>query len=431
MSQKYISSDKNKGNSFGGGDIIIDVLKKYGLIEFINSKLGKRSPRAEYDYSEVLITLFISQCRGAKRIENIYDSLDALLCHPRFQKGMSPDTFLYACKELSEPNQYYKKKTISDKLAKKAETQKCYKSHEVNSSEKFNEMLIDGALLVGVLNKEQKYTLDYDTTEIINKIKHSRRFYKGNGKKAYSPAVAMINNIPIYIENRNGDSNAAFNLSETIEKALNLLEKKGIQIETIRVDAAGFSMGFVQMAENRGLKYVTRAKSPKVRNEKKFIRNWTKVNNSKISTEFGDTTIYFGDNETRLIVRKTKEPTKEPEFWGLISNDFEKTNEEIVDYYAKRGDSENLFSSLNEFGWKLLPMRKFEHNTVYLYITAFNYILFRFITELFESHSPYVTKKMELKTFTDKFMAVSSIWEGDSLNFLSRGKDYLRLSAFT
>lgn len=429
MSKKYIHN--NEANSYGGGDIIIDVLRKRGIPEFINSYLGERHPRAEYSYSEGIFHYFIAQCRGAKRIENMYDCRDDLKNHPNFGKGMSPDTYLYMCKELARPNKYYKKENISEKLAKKIEKGKAFDSHEVNTIEKYNEWLVDTLILLGFLKVGGRYILDYDTTDIETKHKHSRRYYKGNGKKAYCPAVAMINKMPVYIENRNGDSNASFKLTQTIDSILNLLSKKGIIVDVIRIDAAGFSKEFTEFVNAKGLKYVTRAKYTTVKNEKEFIRNWTETTIKKCTNEIGDNVFHFGKDETRMIVKKVIEKDGAVRYWGLITNEFDKSNAEIINLYAQRGDCENLFSALNEFSWDVLPMRKFEHNTVYLYLTAFNYILYKFITNLFESKTPRVWQNMELKTFIDKFMAVPTMWIKNKLRFLKRAREYMILLEFT
>lgn len=431
MPRKFIQTN-NDSNTFGGGDIVIDVLKKRGIFEFIDSYLGKRSPRAEYSNSDAIITWFISQCRGARRFENIYDSQADLKKHPSFKKGMSPDTLSYICKKLAVPNEYYLKANISEKLSEKIKAGKAFDSHEVNSIVWFNKLLIDVALKLGRLKKGELYILDFDTTDIENKIAHSRKYYKGKGKRAYCPAVAMINKIPVYIENRNGDSNASFNLTQTIDNVLNLLEEKGIVISVIRIDAAGYSKDFTNYVIQRGLKYITRADSRTVQKEKEFIRNWTPTRIKKSTCEVGDNICHFGEEETRMIIKKEiKKVGEEPECWGIITNDFETPCEEIIKSYAQRGDSENLFRSLKEFGWNILPMRKFEHNTVFLYITALNYILFRFITKLFSSKINSVRENMKLKTFMDKFLRKSTSWAGNALKLSKQASGYAVLFGFT
>jgi len=130
-----------------------------------------------------------------------------------------------------------------------------------------------------------------------------------------------------------------------------------------------------------------------------------------------------------MIVKKVNEENGKIKYWGLATNDFEKSNEEIIKLYAQRGDSENLFSALNEFSWDILPMRKFEQNTVYLYLTAFNYILFKFITKLFDSKTPRIWQNMKFQTFKKKFISVSTKWIRGKLKFLAREKEYIGLFA--
>ncbi len=430
MPQKYIPTN-DKANSFGAGDIIVDVFQKRDILNYIDSYLGKRSPRAEYSYAEGILTWFIAQCRKGTRFENIYDLQEYLKRHPRFGKGMSPDTLLYMCKELAIPNQYYEKEK-SEELAKKIKAGKAFDSHEVNAIGWFNDFLIDIALKLGRLTKGEKYILDYDTTHIQTKIAGARKWYDGKGTKAYCPAVAMINKIPVYIENRNGDSNASFNLIANVEKVLDLLRSKGIVVELIRIDAAGFTKEFTEFANIKGLKYIIRAASPRVSKEKKFIKNWVEAKIKKSRPLVGDTVFHFGKDETRLVVKKViNEKALEDEkitYWGLITNDFDRPSEEIIKLYEQRGDSENLFRDLKGFGWKKLPMRNISHNTVYLYITALNYILYRFITKLFSSKMSNVWETMRLETFIAKFMGAVTKWEGDILLMPPR---YMILSGFT
>ncbi len=291
MPNKRISNNKIEANPFGGGDILIDMLLKNGVDDFINSHLGQRAPRAEYTYAEGIITWFISKLCGARGTENIYYYHNAFRNHPRFQKAISPDTFLYMC-----------------------------------------------------------------------------------------------------------------------------------------------SKKFTNFACSRGLKYITRAKSTTVANEKKFIRNWKNITIKNRLYEIGEDVFHFGKNETRMIIKKDlKKRNADGSFkcFGLITNDFEAQSQDIISLYSKRGESESLFSDLNQFGWSLLPMRKFSHNTVYLYISAFGYILFKSLKKLLHSKAKMVYEKMKVRTFKDKFLRVVTVWVKGKLEYLSRKIEYEGLSGFT
>lgn len=392
------------------------------IVPHINSYLGERSARAEYSYGEGILTWFISQCNLGTRFEDVYDSQQTLKQH--LGKAMSPDTLLYICKELALPNEYFPKNERKD-LTAKILAGKAFEFNEVNSIGWFNELLVDTALKLGRLRKNEPYILDYDTTDLQNKIAGSRKWYGGNGKKAYCPALAMINKIPIYIENRNGDSSPSFNLVSNIEKVVNLLQSKGIVIDHIRIDAVGYDKGFTEFVNSRRLKYITRADRPVVHKQKDFIKNWHQTTIKKSTALVGDTVYRFGKDETRIVIKaQEKEKTN---YWGLITNDFELSNSEIIKLYDLRGDSENMFRDLKAFGLGKLPMRSFSANTVYLYITALNYILFRFITKLFAPKMPFINENMRLETFIKKFKRVND----DMLRSLKKASGYSALSGFT
>lgn len=426
MSQKYASDNKDS-NPLGGSDILIDVFHKRGMVKFFDEHLDQRNARAEYSYGESILTLYTSLCSSGKRTEDVYNLRRFLRRHPKFRKGMSPDTLLYVYKEMSVKSTTPAKENISEKLAKKIQKGKASPTHLVNVNETQNELLIDTAIKLGRLKVGVPYILDYDTTDIKNKIKHSRKYYAGKGKRAYCPGVSMINKIPVYVENRNGDSNPSFNLVSIIERTLELLRRKGIIIKMVRIDSAAYSNEFTNFINSKRLLYVTRARFIAVKKEKEFIRNWAEVTIKGCINRVGDNVFQFGDEESRMIVKKVMDEGK-VKHWGIITNDFETASEEMLDIYAKRGDCENLFSGLKAFGWKILPTRNFEANTTYLYLSAICYIMFRFVTRLFANRFPYFKEDMRFKTFFEKFMQVSSWWKRGVLMFSShRAKLYIGL----
>lgn len=427
---KYI---ENVTSSNGGGNILIDIIRKFGIMEFIDEKLGSRAPRAEYTYAQGMISLLLAQLKGHKRIEDLYHCREDLINHPRFQKGMSPDTLLYMCKELATENELFeiiRKEDINDKRKKK------YKNHEVNVLTFFNELMLDTAIKLDLLNKFDKYVLDFDATEITTKIKDGRRSYKKTGKKAICPAVAMIDNIPIYIENRNGNSPARFRMVETLQEVLTLLKSRGIIISTIRIDSAGYMSEVFSMAERMGIKVVVRAVYPAVRKEISSITNWREVIVKGKVLKIGSTVFRLNKQEYKLIVKELLNPITEVDedgvehetkHWGLATNDFDRTEIEILNIYELRGDSENLFRGLNEFGWKILPMRNLKNNTVYLCMTAVNWILFQFFKKYLSSKVKCVNETMRLPTFTKVFMPIATKWVKGKLRLLSRIKEFKTL----
>jgi hypothetical protein len=106
----------------------------------------------------------------------------------------SPDTVLRMLDEL-------KTETI-------IQTSKNGIKHEFNSNLPLNDLLQEICIKTKVLSTTDKCTLDYDNT--INECNKydAKTTYKMN--KGYQPGVGSINNIPIFIEGRNGNSNAKY-----------------------------------------------------------------------------------------------------------------------------------------------------------------------------------------------------------------------------
>lgn len=423
-------------NALGGGDVLIDVLLKKGLDSHIDKMLGKRSARAEYKYSDGVLMWFIALCSGSKRMENVYNHKERFTKHPRFNKFISPDSLLYMFKELAVDNDYWHKKghtKVSEeslKLTKEelAKVKSVDELHEINWNPKLNNLLVESALKLKLLQKGVKYTLDWDTTLIETKIRDSRIHYKKNGNTGYAPALGLINNIPLVIENRNGNSNGHFNVTYTIEKTIDLLNSKGIEVGKVRVDAAGFSQHLANMLNKRGINFYIRPRSNSTAIVMHDIFNWKQefVNNAWV--DVGDAPYMFGKFKTRMIVEKKLNGNNS----GLITNDFEMSNDEAINFYAQRGDAENLFKNLKQdFGWDLLPMRSLKNNTVYFFIEAFCYQLYKYIVRMFAGKLNFVRSNMCLWTFIQVFMKVPTMWDGHDLIFCSSDKDYSPLAGFT
>ena len=434
MAQKYKYSDELV-NVMGGSDVIIDVLKKKGVLGFIDKKLGARSARAEYSYGDAIVMWFVAVCRGARRLEHLYSHKESFIRHPRFNKFMSPDTLSYIFKELSVENKYIKKAIPQKrkgqplkKLEDNIDISKSALYNEINCNDKMNDLLLDMAINLGLLKKGVYYTLDYDTTTIETKIRGSRKYYNGDGKKGYAPALALINNIPLVIENRNGDSNPAFNLTTTIEGILDLLKEKGILVNVVRVDRAGYIKAFTTSMQDRGIKYFTRPKSEVVDSNVGGVFNWKKVSFAKYDAIVGDTLFDFSGHEARMIIQDRGEE----KMWGLLTNDMNISNADVVKTYNIRGDSENLFKYLKgDFCWELMPQRELKYNCVYLCVEAICFCIFTYIKRLFATKIKSVRSNMMLYNFIQNFMRIPTRWEEDELVFLNQLKDYTALSGFT
>ena len=84
------------------------------------------------------------------------------------------------------------------------------KSYDFNTADKMNSLLIKSLLATGQLKSGQEYDFDH---QFIETEKHDA---KPTYKKflGYSPGVAVINDMVVGIENRDGNTNGRFNQRE-------------------------------------------------------------------------------------------------------------------------------------------------------------------------------------------------------------------------
>src|SRR5581483_5779565 len=76
-----------------------------------------------------------------------------------------------------------------------------------------------------------------------------------NKKYGYYPMVCLIDEMPVYISMRNGDSNASFELKACLERCLALLTKYGITVKCVVSDTAGYVHEMFDMLQEKGIDF--------------------------------------------------------------------------------------------------------------------------------------------------------------------------------
>ncbi len=70
----------------------------------------------------------------------------------------------------------------------------------------------------------------------------------------------------------------------------------------------------------------------------------------------------------------------------IITNDWNMSDKEIVEFYNKRGASKKLFDvQNNDFNWRAMPHSFLEQNTVYLILMAMANIVFKWLIRMFSN----------------------------------------------
>jgi hypothetical protein len=268
--------------------------------------------------------------------------------------------------------------------------------------------------------KNTYYDFDYDNQIIATEKYDTKLTYKHI--KGYCPGVATIGNKIVYIENRDGNANVKFEQASTLHRAYKLLNDNDIKINRSRMDAGSYSKDIIKVvASNSKLFYIRANRSAELYKQITEITKWETVEiNFKIYEVASIVFTQFYENENyRLVVMREKSNTTQADLFtgdtltyrSILTNDWNSTEKEVIEFYNQRGSSENLFDVMNnDFGWKGLPCSFMNENTAYLIIMAmlknfYNYFVGK-VAGVFED----ITPTTRLKRFIFRFISVAGKW---------------------
>ena len=181
-------------NPFGGFNFCIDLLEKEGIPQLIDRHLGKRVQYVGFDYSQILINQLAVFFTGGDCAEDINEHLGDHLKKVKGMEVCSADTILRGVKGLSTPTE-----NLTSPTGVK---------HEFNINRPLNELLLKTLKHTGQVNDKEGHTLDYDNQVIATEKYDAKRTYKQC--EGYQPGVACIGGHIVYIEGRNGNSQAKY-----------------------------------------------------------------------------------------------------------------------------------------------------------------------------------------------------------------------------
>jgi hypothetical protein len=391
---------------FAGISFVHNEFVKSGMSQLIDIELGDRVKTVGYSYSDIIknyVNIFYS---GGDCAEDIQTHLGKDLKSIPGNSVPSADTILRGIKELAVTNKTY--------------TSKQGKSYSFNVNTKLNRLNIKSLLLTNQLTSGTYYDFDYDNQLIATEKYDTKQSYKHC--KGYFPGVATIDNMVVYIENRDGNANVKFEQENTLSRAYDLLNENGIHINRSRMDAGSYSKEIIKVvASNSELFYIRANKSEDLFRQITEIQKWETVEiNYKIyevaSIPF--TQFYEQENYRLVIMREKTNDIQIDAFTGdtfsyrsILTNDWESTEKGVIEYYNQRGSSEKTFDVMNnDFGWNHLPCSFMNENTVYLIIMAmaknfYNYFIDK-VANIFEDIKPTT----RLKRFIFRFISVAGKW---------------------
>lgn len=410
-----ITYSKENINSFGGINLADNIIGRTSTYNIINETLGSRGLRAEYSYIDLFRSYFLMVLCGGECAEDITEHLRDELNHVKGFKACSADTLLRMQKELSTNKETFMSKTNIE--------------HDFNINMDMNKLMVKLLVEIKQLStKEDNYIFDYDNQFIpTGKFDSKRSYKKADG---YFPGIASIGNYPVYIENRNGNSNVKYKQAETLARAYSILNENGIKTKHSRMDCGSFDKEVVPVVEaNSEYFYIRAQRCASLYDSIRCITNWETVEIG--FKEYQLTTIEyapFGREKTYryVISREKTQDTQGNLFTGddftyraIMTNNREMSNCEIVEFYNDRGESERLFDEMNnDFLWKKMPFSFLQENTVFLIMMAICRNLFHFLTDFISKRLDFIKPNYRLKKFIFRFMVVPSKW-------IKRGRQHI------
>ena len=95
----------------------------------------------------------------------------------------------------------------------------------------------------------------------------------------------------------------------------------------------------------------------------------------------------------------------------ILTNDYEPSVREIVEFYNLRGGKERIFDDMNNgFGWSRLPKSFMAENTVFLLLTALIRNFYKVIIQRLDVKRFGPNKTSRIKAFVFRFVSVPAKW---------------------
>ena len=394
---------------FAGISYVNSEFNNCGMAQLIDNELGQRVQTVGYSYSEIISNWFDLFLCGGECAEDINEAhMNASLKQIPGNAVGSPDTLIRGVKELAVDNTGVVSSTGN--------------SYQFNINDKMNNLNIKSLLLTGQLSKDQSYDFDYDNQIIAHEKYDAKRTYKHN--TGYFPGIATIGDNIVYVENRDGNANVKTEQAGTLTRAYKLLEKHGISVNRSRMDAGSYSEEIIDVVSQNSQLFYIRANrcvslTERIRQISREDWQTIEVNFKEYQVVSLPFTQFFNDRNYRLVIMREKGKDLQQDLFtgdnciyrSILTNDWESSEKEVIEYYNARGSSEKIFDiQNNDFGWAHLPCSDMNHNTVYLILTAmlknfYNYVIVK-VSKVFTDIHP----GSRLKRFIFRFIAVAGRW---------------------
>lgn len=399
-------------SAFGGINFVFDFLENNKFGDLIKEHLPSLKPQSQYSWTDVFYSILAIYLCGGDCVEDLQTHLKSHFKNNPFVKIPSPDTVLRRLMQLTQLN-------------KECMTKRGSVTHLYNTNSALENLNI---LMLKKLNvfSADELVLDYDNTIIFNEKSDSKMTYKRN--PGYQPGVCTINEEQVlYIENRNGNSDAKAFQVDTIMRLFGLLKAHGIRKpDHFRADAASYQYDVIKVLSNEVKYFYIGCRNSYVEKYFSQISKWETLYDDKQDfMEVGEIKIIPFQRQTnkakeyRLVVKRKLKKDKQLdiftqdayEYRAILTNNLDLTAKEIAQFYNHRGNMEKQFDILkNDFGWNNMPFSKLQNNMVFLYLTAMCRNLYKEIITYLSKLTKSLKPTFRVKKFLFRFIILPAKW---------------------
>ena len=416
----HTTKSSEKITPFGGLNFCLESYRDSGLAELVDNHLGPRVQTRGFSYSDILanqLTIFFA---GGDCAEDINEHLRGPASNIKGLSVCSADTLLRGVKELASDSQKLNHPTSGVE-------------HTFNINTPLNDLMIKALRLTGQLSEGTGYDLDYDNQVIATEKWDAVRTYKKC--HGYQPGIASIDSMPVYIEGRNGNSQATFAQADTLQRMFDRLGDNQIRIKRFRADSGSYIKKAVEVVEaNTDYFYIRARRSADMLEQIGELgeHDWkaVRLESQRMDVAELSWTPFGGTRSYRLIVSRIKRKDNQGDLFsksaytyrGILTNDDKRSPKQIVAFYNKRGSSERVFDVMNnDFSWSKLTCSFLCENTAFMILTAMCANFYRYIITLYSKSIPWLKPSFRLKKFIFRFITVPAKWVNSSR------KDILKL----
>ena len=188
------------------------------------------------------------------------------------------------------------------------------------------------------------------------------------------------------------------------------------------MDAGSYAKDIIDVvAQNSKQFYIRANKSANLFEQITEISTWESVeinyqNYEVASIPFNQ---FFEDRNYRLVIMREKGDSNQIDLFtqdtfayrSILTDDWDSTEKEVIEYYNNRGTSEKIFDVMNnDFGWKHLPFSFLNENNAFMIITAMIKNFYNFFVAIVSEKFEGINATTRLKRFVFRFITVAGKW---------------------